>query len=306
MDLLTLLEEKKHLEETLNNLIYGSIEIREKSNKKYIYLHKREEGLSTTKFIGEYSKDLHNLILENNIKAKELRKKLKLITKDLKSQGYVDKELSDEVALNIDFARSHMADTIYKQAVLEGIATTYADTETIIEGGKVNNMTAEDVLKVVNLKHAWEFVLNKNVLLGPTNFALLSEINKLILEDFYYNAGKVRSTPVRIGGTDWKPELPFESVIKEELDKLLNKKLSIVDKAIELILFVMKKQIFIDGNKRTAIIFANLLLIKNGKGLIVIPNEQVEKFKSLLISYYEGKDVKKIKEFLKNSCYIKL
>ena len=306
MDLLTLLEEKKHLEETLNNLIYGSIEIREKSNKKYIYLHKREEGLSTTKFIGEYSKDLHNLILENNIKAKELRKKLKLITKDLKSQGYVDKELSDEVALNIDFARSHMADTIYKQAVLEGIATTYADTETIIEGGKVNNMTAEDVLKVVNLKHAWEFVLNKNVLLAPTNFALLSEINKLILEGFYYNAGKVRSTPVRIGGTDWKPELPFESVIKEELDKLLNKKLSIVDKAIELILFVMKKQIFIDGNKRTAIIFANHLLIKNGKGLIVIPNEQVEKFKNLLISYYEGKDVKKIKEFLKNSCCIKL
>lgn len=306
MDFLTLLEEKKNLEETLNNLINGSIEIREKSNKKYIYLHKREDGLSTTKFIGEYSKDLHNLILENNIKAKELRKKLKLITKDLKSQGYVDKELSDEVALNIDFARSHMADTIYKQAVLEGIATTYADTETIIEGGKVNNMTAEDILKVVNLKHAWEFVLNKNVLLSPTNFALLSEINKLILEGFYYNAGKVRFTPVRIGGTDWKPELPFESVIKEELDKILNKKISIVDKAIELILFVMKKQIFIDGNKRTAIIFANHLLIKNGKGLIVIPNEQVEKFKSLLISYYEGKDVKKIKEFLKNSCYIKL
>lgn len=306
MDFLTLLEEKKNLEETLNNLINGSIEIREKSNKKYIYLHKREDGLSTTKFIGEYSKDLHNLILENNIKAKELRKKLKLIIKDLKSQGYVDKELSDEVALNIDFARSHMADTIYKQAVLEGIATTYADTETIIEGGKVNNMTAEDVLKVVNLKHAWKFVLDKNVLLNPTNFALLSEINKLILEGFYYNAGKVRSTPVRIGGTDWKPELPFESVIKEELDKILNKKISIVDKAIELILFVMKKQIFIDGNKRTAIIFANHLLIKNGKGLIVIPNEQVEKFKSLLISYYEGKDVKKIKEFLKNSCYIKL
>ena len=71
MDLLTLIEEKKQLEETLNNLIFGSIEIREKSNKKYIYLHKREDGLSITKFIGEYSKELHNLILENNIKAKE-------------------------------------------------------------------------------------------------------------------------------------------------------------------------------------------------------------------------------------------
>ena len=306
MDLLTLIEEKKQLEETLNNLIFGSIEIREKSNKKYIYLHKREDGLSITKFIGEYSKELHNLILENNIKAKELRKKLKTVTKELKSQGYVDKELSKVVSLNIDFARRHMAETIYKQAVLEGIATTFADTETIIEGGKVNNMTAEDVLKVVNLKHAWEFVMNKNVLFSLTNFALLSEINKLILEGFYYNAGKVRSTPVRIGGTNWKPELPFETVIKEELNKILNKKISIIDKSIELILFVIKKQIFIDGNKRTAIIFANHLLIKNGKGLIVIPNEQVEKFKSLLIAYYEGKGVKKIKDFLKNYCFIKL
>ena len=57
------------------------------------------------------------------------------------------------------------------------MATTFADTESIIEGGKVNNMTSEDILKVVNLKHAWEFILNKNVVLSDTNFALLCEIS---------------------------------------------------------------------------------------------------------------------------------
>ena len=51
-----------------------------------------------------------------------------------------------------------MVDTIYKQAVLEGIAVTFLDIETIIEGGKVNNVSADDVQKINNLKHAWRRV----------------------------------------------------------------------------------------------------------------------------------------------------
>lgn len=33
-----------------------------------------------------------------------------------------------------------MVDSIYKQAMLEGVATTYSDTENIVNGGKVMNM----------------------------------------------------------------------------------------------------------------------------------------------------------------------
>ena len=68
----------------------------------------------------------------------------------------------------------------------------------------------------------------------------------------------------------------------------------------------MKKQIFIDGNKRTAVIYSNHYLISKGKGIISIPVEENEKFKQLLISYYEGKEEKKIKEFIKEKCYIKI
>ena len=306
VDILTLVAEKESLIKELKSLTYGSIETREKDNSKYIYVHFREDGIAMTKYVGEYNDDLYNLILKNSEKAKAIKKEVKRIDKELKSSGYVENVLSDKVALNIDFAKKHLVDTIYKQAVLEGIATTYADTETIIEGGKVNNMTANDVLKVVNLKHAWEFILNKDVITSPTNFALLCEINKFIEEGFYYNAGRIRSTPVSIGGTNWKPELPIESLIKEELQELINSNLDTVDKAIEILLFVMKKQIFIDGNKRTAVIFANHLLISKAKGLIVIPNEKVEEYKKLLISYYEGKDEKSIKDFLKKFGYMEI
>lgn len=306
VDILSLLAQKDSLRKELKSLIYGSIETREKDNNKYIYVHFREDGVALTKYVGEYTDDLYNLILNNSIKAKAIKKDIKRIEKELKANGYVENELSDKVALNIDFAKKHLVSSVYKQAVLEGIATTYADTETIIEGGKVNNMTANDVLKVVNLKHAWEFILNKDVITSPTNFALLCEINRFIEEGFYYNAGKIRSTPVSIGGTDWKPELPIESNIREDLRQILDSDLDVLDKAIELLLFVMKKQIFIDGNKRTAVIFANHLLVSEAKGLIVIPETQVDEYKKLLIAYYEGKDETSIKDFLKKFGYITL
>lgn len=90
------------------------------------------------------------------------------------------------------------------------------------------------------------------------------------------------------------------------MQHILNSNMEDVDKAIELLLFVMKKQIFIDGNKRTAVIFANHLLISKAKGLIVIPNDKVEEYKKLLIAYYEGKDQTPIKDFLKKFGYMNI
>ena len=306
MEIMNLLQNKQILENELKSLAYGAVEIRENDSNKYIYVHYREDGVSLTRYVGEYSEELYNFVLKNSIKAKELKKQIKEINKRLKQLNYIEEELSQDVELNIDFAKRHLVDTIYKQAILEGVATTFADTENIIEGGKVNNMTPEDILKIVNLKHAWEFILNKNVILSDNNFALLCEINKMVEEGFYYSAGRIRNVPVTIGGTKWKPELPIESVIKEELKEIFDKKIDDIDRAIELLLYIMKKQIFIDGNKRTSVIYSNHYLISKGKGIIVIPAELTQEFKDLLIPYYEGKDEEQIKKIIKEKCYMKI
>ena len=149
MEINKLIQEKMQITKRLEKLNYGSIEIREKDSKKYIYTHFRNEGILTSKYVGEYSNELYNLILENNELAKELKKRLKAINKELKSINYVEQgDLNPEVELNIDFARRNLVDSIYKQAMLEGVATTYSDTEEIINGGKVNNMTADDIGKL--------------------------------------------------------------------------------------------------------------------------------------------------------------
>ena len=178
-EIMNLLQSKQTLTKELNNLIYGSVEIREKDSNKYIYVHYREDGILLTKYVGEYSDNLYNLILNNSIKAKELKKEIKKIEKQLKQFNYIDEELSPQVEINIDFAKRHLVDTIYKQAILEGVATTFADIESIIEGGKINNMSSEDVLKIVNLKHAWEFIYAVKVQSQSFNILILLHFEKI-------------------------------------------------------------------------------------------------------------------------------
>lgn len=303
-NILELLNEKKILESRINEMIHGSIEIREQNQRKYIYVHFRDNGISISKYAGEYTIELNNLILSNNELVKEYKKRLKEIKKELGLMQYTTNTISEHVKINIDLARRNMVDSIYKQAKLEGVATTYSDTETIINGGKVSDMSIKDISKVINLKHAWEFILNEGVVICPTNYTILCQINEIIEDGFLYSAGKLRSVPVSIGGSTYLPPLPYEPQIKNDLEKILSKDKS-YDVAIELLIYVMKKQLFIDGNKRTAVIFANHYLISRGMGLIVIPIELIEEFKKHLINYYEGVN-EEIKTFLLNKCLIKI
>lgn len=63
----------------------------------------------------------------------------------------------------------------------------------------------------------------------------------------------------------------------------------------------MRKQIFIDGNKRTALIFANHFLVSNGVGVIFVDSGTTDEYKKLLVEYYETNKKDAIVEFLKKS-----
>ena len=305
LETIELINSQKTYNAQLDSLLWGTVEVREVKGGKYIYLHKRVAGFTRTTYVGEYSDELYSTIQKNNITANEIKRKLRVIAKQLKERDYVVGELTDAVRLNIDFAKRNLVDTIYKQAILEGVAVTFLDTETIIAGGKINGVSADDIQKVNNLKHAWQFILDDGVVTSKTDYSILCLINRLVEEGFYYNAGKLRSVPVSIGGMKWKPELPIESVVIEQLGDILNEA-DVYKRAINALLFVTKKQLFIDGNKRTSVIFANHVLISNGAGLIAIPEDRVSEYKKLLIAYYETDEIEAIYRFLYDECLTKL
>ena len=300
----TLLQEKADCQARINLIPYdGNPEIKENKSGKYLYIRKRIGSRLTSTYVDVYSDDLYQLLLRNAKELKELRKNLRKIEKKLAELGYKSTELDKRILQNLDFARANMKANIYDQAVLEGVATSFPQTEDIIDNGTVNGMTANDIQKILNLKHAWEFILDSDVIQAKTDYYLLCHIAKLVNEGFFTDGGRIRGVPVTIGGSSYKPPIPIESIVKEKITEILEACTNEIDSAINLCMYSMKTQIFIDGNKRASVIFANHYLIAHGQGFLVIPEKHVPEFKKKLVAYYEGEDIEIISEFLKKYCW---
>lgn len=302
-----LLRSRADLNARLNLMPYdGTPEIKERGNEKYLYVRKRVVGKQTSTYVGAYTEELYNLLLRNAREAREIRKELRSIDKQLANAGYSEDELSSDVINNIAFARANMKINIYDQAVLEGVATSFPQTEEIIDNGKISGVTATDVQKILNLKHAWEFILDRDVIASRSDYYMLSHIARVVNEGFFAEGGRIRGVPVTIGGSSYVPPLPNELDVKEKIREIIEESDEVINTAIKLCLYCMKTQIFLDGNKRASVIFANHYLISHGGGFLVIPEKEVPEFKRLLVKYYEGEDITVIADFMKKYCWKKI
>ena len=302
-----LLRSRADLNARLNLMPYdGTPEIKERGNEKYLYVRKRVAGKQTSTYVGAYTEELYNLLLRNAREAREIRKELRSIDKQLANAGYSEDELSSDVINNIAFARANMKMNVYDQAVLEGVATSFPQTEEIIDNGKISGVTATDVQKILNLKHAWEFILDRDVIASRSDYYMLSHIARVVNEGFFAEGGRIRGVPVTIGGSSYVPPLPNELDVKEKIREIIEESDEVINTAIKLCLYCMKTQIFLDGNKRASVIFANHYLISHGGGFLVIPEKEVPEFKRLLVKYYEGEDITVIADFMKQYCWKKI
>ena len=204
---------------------------------------------------------------------------------------------------NIFIAKRNIVDYIWKSANLEGIGVTYPETQAIYDGGVVNGLTVDKIIAINNLKYAWEFILENEGI--EYDYKALCQIHKLTCDKLVLDQelGRIRTTPVNIGGTSWKPQFPIESQIKEELDGLLNQpEKTKTEISIEIMLWIMRRQMFIDGNKRVAMLFANKIMIDNGCGIITIAQDLQPTFYEKLIKFYESGDNTDLKQWIYDNC----
>ncbi len=200
---------------------------------------------------------------------------------------------------NVFIAKRNIVDYIWKSANLEGIGVTYPETQAIYDGGVVNGLTVDNIIAINNLKYAWQFILENDDI--EYDYKVLCQLHKLTVEKLVLeqDLGRIRTTPVNIGGTSWKPAFPIESQIKEELEELLNQKEKTkTELSIEIMLWIMRRQMFIDGNKRVAMLFANKIMIDNGCGIISIAQENQPMFYDKLIKFYETGEMQDLKQWI--------
>lgn len=200
---------------------------------------------------------------------------------------------------NVFVAKRNIVDYIWKSANLEGIDVTYPETQVIYDGGVVNGLTVDEIITINNLKYSWQFILENEGI--EYDFKALCHLHKLTCDKLILdrNLGRLRTTPISIGGTSWKPQFPVESQIKEEIEQLLNQpEKSKTEIAIEVMLWIMRRQMFNGGNKRVAMLFANKIMIDNGCGIITIAQENQQTFFKKLINYYESGDNTDLKQWI--------
>lgn len=200
---------------------------------------------------------------------------------------------------NVYVAKRNIVDYIWKSAHLEGLGVTFPQTQDIYDGGIINGVPRDEVVAVNNLKHAWQFIFE--TLDYPMDLSYICHLNQVVGSNLIYDSGYLRKVPVRMGGTSWVPDMPIESQIKEELQDIMDIPAA-TDRAITLMLWSMRRQMFPDGNKRTSMLAANQVMIQNGCGVISVPIEKQERFKELLVRFYETNDMSTLKAFVYDDC----
>lgn len=203
---------------------------------------------------------------------------------------------------SIFLAKKTLVENIYNQAKMENINITFPDTKTIIDGMSVSGLKTDDVQKVLNLRNAWHYVLDD--ISAPLNLEYIKTIHAMVaygeLPQSMLNT--LRNGDVSIGGSFYQPKLPDEITATERIEGILNGPNSSTEKALDYFLFACRSQLFWDGNKRTASIVANKIMIEAGVGVLIVEEKYLRCFNKFMIDFYETADKSKIKPFLYNNC----
>lgn len=202
--------------------------------------------------------------------------------------------------MSISMGKRQLVDSIWKSAGIEGLGTTFPNIEKILENIPVQTKR-DEVFFIVNMKRAWYFLFDN--ISNPNNISYLRELNKICMEELSYDAGNIRTAPVTIGGTSWIPELPQEDVIIDKLKEIEDMS-NRLEAALEMFCFVARTQMFLDGNKRVAQLMCNKIMMQADIGIFSVPYDQIDKFKELLVNYYETNDSGKIKTFFREKCLL--
>lgn len=202
--------------------------------------------------------------------------------------------------MSIAMGKRQLVDSIWKSAGIEGLGTTFPNTEKILMNLPVQTKR-DEVLFIVNMKRAWFFLFDH--VDHPNTLPFLRELNKICMEELSFDAGNVRTAPVRIGGTSWIPEMPQEEQIIEHLAKI-DRMDDRLDAALEMFCYITRTQMFLDGNKRVAQLMCNKIMMENDIGILSIPYDEIDQFKEKLVDYYETNDTDLLKDFLRERCLL--
>ena len=184
--------------------------------------------------------------------------------------------------------KKNIVELVYNAGKFEGLNTTLLQTEEIIKYNRANNVAVGDVLTVVNLKRGFEMLLND---VQEPLIETSKRINRIVEAEDALFSGEIRTGGLEVSTIQGRyvPPMLTENEVNNQYDEIMNQDISETEKALRLFLFISKNQIFWDGNKRTALLSANKVMLQRGLGILSIPETEFEIFNELLSIFYNSR-----------------
>lgn len=237
-----------------------------------------------------------NFIQRKNFLLKDLKYKAdeQISRRILELQKKFNKKFSREDQKKLAF--SQKVDYVYNTTALEGNTFNYAETETLLSGVTVGGHTIKEENEILNQKEAWEWTLSSAFQKSKISITenLIKDIHWRVGKDTVVQPGQYRDGRVKIGGTDYLPpktKLEIDSMLKIFLADFNGLNEEIYLKAIILHFVAALIQPFYDGNKRTARLLMNFILLQNNYPLFSIPVKMRQEYITAMIKGYETLDI---------------
>ena len=206
---------------------------------------------------------------------------------------------------NIFLAKKVLVAQIHNLSRFENCQTTLLQTEQIINGQNVASASLGDIQTILNLKRAYQYVM-RHISDGlPVDIPLLKKINSIVAQEDSLAPGDFRTGTVGVtlvDGLRHTPSTISEVEVQNLFGQIANRSRSTTETAIRSMLAFMRQQIFWDGNKRTATLFANAMLIEKGCGILEISELQMPEFNTKLSDFYRSGDDTDVATYLYQNC----
>ena len=189
-------------------------------------------------------------------------------------------------------------DLSWKSSQIEGNTYSLLETERLLRESKTaSGKTKEEAVMLLNHKDALRFILDNPDYLKTLSISNIEDIHSLLIKDLSVDKG-VRRRRVGITGTNYHP-LDNEFQIREALRDtctLVNGKEDVFEKALLTLVLLSYIQAFSDGNKRTARITSNAILIANGYCPLSFRSVDSIDYKKAMLIFYEQNNLYAFKQ----------
>ena len=189
-------------------------------------------------------------------------------------------------------------DLSWKSSQIEGNTYSLLETERLLmEKQTASGKTKEEAIMLLNHKDALDFVLDVPNYLKELTVHRIEDIHSILTKDLGVDRN-IRHRRVGITGTNYRP-LDNEFQIREALEDtctLVNGKQNVFEKALLTLVLLSYIQAFTDGNKRTARITSNAILIANGYCPISFRTVDSIDYKKAMLMFYEQNNIAAFKQ----------